>query len=87
MWLVAASRFRSPADSRVILGEDCGLAGELPSIKGRCIYRFGIDTMELQAMYLSEEHAEELALNTSIKGGWDYHVRYSQPQKKRLAPR
>lgn len=77
----------SPADSRVILGEDCGLAGELPSIKGRCIYRFGIDTLELQAMYLSEEKAEELALNTPKQGGWEVNVRDVKPKTKRLAPR
>lgn len=77
----------NPADSRVILGEDCGLAGELPSVKGRCIFRFGIDTMELQSMFLPLKQAEELALSTPKIRGWDYHVRECQPKTKRLAPR
>jgi S-DNA-T family DNA segregation ATPase FtsK/SpoIIIE len=86
---VARCCFKVPsaADSRVVLGEDCNAAGDLPSIKGRCIYRFGIDTMELQAMYLSEKHAEELALNTKPQRGWEVNVHKPEPKTKRLSAR
>lgn len=77
----------SPADSRVILGEDCGLAGDLPSIKGRCIYRYGIDTIELQSMYLSPAQAEKLSAEIPTERSWEYHVRTPEPKAKRLAPR
>jgi len=77
----------SPADSRVILGEDCNAAGDLPSIKGRCIYRFGIDTIELQAMYLSEKQAEELALNTKRQKGWEVNVKDTVNKTPRLSAR
>jgi S-DNA-T family DNA segregation ATPase FtsK/SpoIIIE len=76
----------SPQDCRVIMGEDCGIAADLPSVKGRCIYRFGVDTMELQAMYLSEQRAEELALSIPEQRG-EIIVRSSEPKTKRLAPR
>ena len=51
-------RVGSEVDSRVVLGEDCGLAGQLPAIKGRAIYRYGLDTIEVQTMFLSDERAE-----------------------------
>lgn len=69
------------------MGEDCGLAADLPGdIKGRCIYRFGIDTMELQTMYLSEKHAEELALQIPKQRGVEI-VKPAESKIKRLAPR
>jgi S-DNA-T family DNA segregation ATPase FtsK/SpoIIIE len=77
----------SPADCRVIMGEDCGLAGEMAPIKGRAIYRFGIDLLEVQSMYLSPEQAEELVL-LSPERKWDIEQRQTvKPQTKRLAPR
>lgn len=78
----------SPADCRVIMGEDCGLAGEIAPIKGRAIYRFGIDLLEIQTMYLSPGRAEEYIL-FSPKRRWDFEsvVTERKPETKRLAPR
>jgi S-DNA-T family DNA segregation ATPase FtsK/SpoIIIE len=60
----------SAADCRVIMGEDCGLAGEMMPIKGRAIYRFGIDLLEVQSMFLNPDKAEELIL-LSPKRRWN----------------
>lgn len=78
----------SAADCRVIMGEDCGLAGEIAPIKGRAIYRFGIDLLEIQTMYLSPGRAEEYIL-FSPKRRWDFEsvVTERKPETKRLAPR
>lgn len=80
----------SPADFRVILGEDCGLAGDLPSTKGRCIFRFGLETVELQSMHLPIHEAMKLLLPDQRR--WDAHVKPDRPDRdklevKRLAPR
>ena len=81
-------RVGSETDSRVVLGEDCGLAGQLSAVKGRAIYRFGLDTLEVQAMYLSDAKAEQrikeipkrkelIAVDTKAR----------ESQTKRLKPR
>lgn len=76
------------ADSRVVLGEDCGLAGQLPAIKGRAIYRYGIDTIEVQSMYLSPEKAEELLVLTKPQRRWNIDVtKNREPERKRLKAR
>lgn len=77
------------ADSRVVLGEDCSLAGQLPAVKGRAIYRYGIDTIEVQSMYLSPKKAEELLKLSEPQRGWEINVepQRSKPEAPRLAPR
>lgn len=76
----------SPADSRVILGEDCGLAGELPPVKGRCIFRFSATTQELQTQVLSVSQGETLL--HEIEGRrWEANVRTAESKIKRLKPR
>lgn len=75
-------------DSRVVLGEDCSLAGQLPAVKGRAIYRYGIDTIEVQSMYLSPEKAEEL-LKLTPGRRWEINAKTqrSEPETPRLLPR
>jgi len=73
----------SDADSRVVLGEDCNLAGQLPAVKGRAIYRYGINTMEVQSMYLSPNKAEELLALTKPQRRWNIEP-VREPQAKRL---
>lgn len=75
------------ADSRVVLGEDCSLAGQLPAIKGRAIYRYGIDTIEVQSMYLAPEKAESLISITTPQRGWNIEPVVQQPEVKRLKAR
>lgn len=71
------------ADSRVVLGEDCSLAGQLPAVKGRAIYRYGINTIETQSMYLSPERAEELLILTKPQRRWNIEP-VREPPTKRL---
>lgn len=78
----------SEGDSRVVLGEDCGLAGRLPSVKGRAIYRFGLDTLEVQTMYLSDEEAEKRMLYfPKRKEMIAVDTKARESQTKRLKPR
>lgn len=75
----------SPADSRVIMGEDCGKAGELPPIKGRCIFRFGALDQELQTQVLPVKKGEKLI--REIEGRtWNVNVK-PKSEVKRLEPR
>lgn len=80
-------RVGSEGDSRVVLGEDCGLAGRLPAVKGRAIYRFGLDTIEVQTMYLSDLDAEDMVLNIPKRKGEIVVEQVREPQRKRLKPR
>lgn len=77
------------ADSRVVLGEDCGAAGQIPIIKGRAIYRFGLNITEVQTMYLSPARAEKMALLTPNTRRWDFEhtATEAEPEVKRLKPR
>lgn|GEM_PF-1542141 len=76
----------SDADSRVVLGEDCGLAGQLPAIKGRAIYRYGIHTAEIQSMYLSPDKAQQLLELSKPQRRWNLEP-VQQPETKRLKAR
>ena len=67
--------------SRMVLGETCPLAAQLPGIKGRGIYRFGLAEKEVQTMFLPLDQAREL-LRIHKRGGW--HI---EPATKRLPPR
>lgn len=80
-------RVGTEADSRVVLGEDCGLAGQLPAIKGRAIYRFGLDLEEVQTMNLPRSRAGELLLQMPIENGRDLIEYEPNTQAKRLSPR
>ena len=76
-------RVGSEADSRVVLGEDCGLAGQLPAIKGRAIYRYGLDTIEVQTMFLSDERAELMLQDIPVRKEVIPVVRESQVKRLR----
>jgi S-DNA-T family DNA segregation ATPase FtsK/SpoIIIE len=78
-------RVGSETDSRVVLGEDCGLAGQLPAIKGRAIYRYGLDTVEVQTMYLSDQRAELMLQDIPIRK--EVINVEPEPTAKRLKPR
>lgn len=80
-------RVGTEADSRVVLGEDCGLAGLLPATKGRCIYRFGLDTLEVQSMYLSDTKAKDMLVNIPKRRELIAIDDMREPQTKRLKPR
>ena len=43
----------------MILGEDCDLAGKLPNIKGRAIFRNGEPT-EIQTFIIEPDQAEKM---------------------------
>lgn len=75
------------ADSRVILGEDCGLAGQLPAIKGRAIYRFGLELHEVQTMNLPRAIAGELAATITSYGRDLIEQPETESKVKRLKPR
>jgi len=47
-------------NSRMVLGETCSIAAHLPGIKGRAIYKFGMDTKEVQTMHLPVKQAKNL---------------------------
>jgi S-DNA-T family DNA segregation ATPase FtsK/SpoIIIE len=71
---VARCCFKVPSaiDSRVVLGEDCNLAADLPgNVKGRCVYRFGIDTIELQSMFLHPDIADKMVLEIPQQRRWN----------------
>lgn len=76
----------TPADSRVILGEDCGLAGELPAVRGRCIWRYGLSLEELQGQNLPISVARSM-LPSNITGRWECDVRPGKYESKRLTAR
>lgn len=82
-------RVATEADSRVVLGEDCGLAGTIPAIKGRAIYRFGLDLQEVQTMSLDRARAGELAQSIPFRGRVTFEHQHPEPQPapKRLPPR
>jgi len=53
-------------NSRMVLGETCSLAAYLPGIKGRAIYKFGMDTQEVQTMHLPVSQAKKLLKGVSM---------------------
>jgi len=71
-------------NSRMVLGENCSIAAHLPGIKGRAIYRFGMDTKEVQTMHLPVKQAKNL-----LKGrDMDVFTEWCNvSQKTRLLPR
>ena len=70
-------------NSRMVLGEGCPLAAHLPGIKGRAIWKFGLDEKEVQTMFLPLAQAKKLLQQQQARGrGWQY-----EPQTKRLPPR
>lgn len=73
----------SESDSRVVLGESCGLAAHLPAIKGRAIYKFGIHEKEVQAMYMDVDNAHKFL--PSPERWWEPEK--PKQQKKVLLPR
>lgn len=81
----------SQVDSRVVLGEHCDRAAFLPGIKGRCIYRFGLEEREVQAMHLPRASAKGLVSalpTTRIQRRWSYEEpAQGKPQTNRLPPR
>lgn len=68
-------------NSRMVLGESCPLAAHLPGIKGRAIYKFGLEEKEVQTMFLPLRQAKEM-LNHEQGMRWDF-----EHQTKRLPPR
>ena len=68
-------------NSRMVLGESCPLAAALPGIKGRAIWKFGIEEKEVQTMFLPLKQAKAL-LNKNPVRTWDYEYTV-----KRLPPR
>jgi len=68
-------------NSRMVLGESCPLAAMLPGIKGRAIFKFGIEEKEVQTMFLPLKQAKGL-LNKNPVRAWNYEY-----TAKRLLPR
>ncbi|MCL5779616.1 MAG: FtsK/SpoIIIE domain-containing protein [Firmicutes bacterium] len=68
-------------NSRMVLGESCPLAANLPGIKGRAIFKFGLVEKEVQTMFLPLQRARELIRQLPARG-WQY-----QCEVKRLPPR
>ncbi|MBO8183441.1 MAG: DNA translocase FtsK [Archaeoglobus sp.] len=68
-------------NSRMVLGENYSHAAYLPGIKGRAIYKFGLEIKEVQTMYLPLSKAKKL-LKNQPKERWTY-----ERQGKRLPPR
>ncbi|ACV64432.1 cell divisionFtsK/SpoIIIE [Desulfofarcimen acetoxidans DSM 771] len=68
-------------NSRMVLGESCPLAAHLPGIKGRAIFKFGIEEKEVQTMFLPLKQAKAI-LNKNPVRAWNYEY-----QAKRLLPR
>ena len=71
-------------NSRMVLGETCSIAAHLPGIKGRAIYKFGMDTREVQTMYLPVKDAKKLlkGMNMDAFAEW-----VNVAPKTRLLPR
>ena len=68
-------------NSRMVLGESCPLAAQLPGVKGRAIFKFGIDEKEVQTMFLPLKQGKGL-LNKNPVRAWEYEY-----TAKRLLPR
>lgn len=68
-------------NSRMVLGESCPLAAQLPGIKGRAIWKFGIEEKEVQTMFLPLKQAKKM-LNKNPVRTWGYEY-----ETKRLPPR
>ncbi len=66
--------------SRVILGENCSLAAQLPAIKGRAIWKYGIDVKEVQCMLLEKKQAKKLLGGVS-QDGWIIESRPRLPAR------
>jgi len=71
-------------NSRMVLGENCSIAAHLPGIKGRAIYRFGMDTKEVQTMHLPVKQAKNLLKGRDMDV---FTERCNVSQKTRLLPR
>lgn len=71
----------SEIDSRMVLGEENSMAAWLPAIKGRGIYKFGVDLKEVQTMYLPIDRAKKLLREFGPRR-WDFDC-----STKRLLPR
>jgi len=71
-------------NSRMVLGENCSIAAHLPGIKGRAIYKFGMDTKEVQTMHLPVKQAKNLlkGRDMDVFNEW-----CNVSQKTRLLPR
>jgi len=67
--------------SRMILGENCPLAAQLPEVKGRGIYKFGVTVKEIQSMHLPLRQAKKLLQGQEVNV-WDV-----TQSVKRLPPR
>jgi len=73
--------------SRIVLGENCPQAAWLPGIKGRAIYKFGLNEKEVQTMFLHPDRAGELIGNIQVRR-WTYEQPAENKQPaKRLLPR
>ena len=74
----------SEVDSRMVLGEENSMAAWLPAIKGRGIFKFGVDLKEIQTMYLPLDTPEDnrRSLEAHIVKRWD-----DEPGAIRLSPR
>lgn len=68
-------------NSRMVLGESCPQAAQLPGVKGRAIYKFGLVEKEVQTMFLPLKQAKALLKNQQSRG-WAY-----EPERKRLPAR
>ncbi|KJR97934.1 MAG: hypothetical protein VR68_11515 [Peptococcaceae bacterium BRH_c4a] len=67
--------------SRLVLGETCSMAAQLPEIKGRGVYKFGVTIKEVQTMYLPVKQAKKL-IEKQEGVVWDV-----TQSRKRIAPR
>lgn len=68
--------------SRLVLGETCSMAAQLPEIPGRGVYKYGSTTKEIQSMFLDLKQAKKLLHGLEgVDHGW--HV----GQGQRLLPR
>lgn len=58
--------------SRLVLGETCSLAAQIPAIPGRGIYKYGVNIKEIQTMNLSDREAKALLKNREVEeiGEW-----------------
>lgn len=68
-------------NSRMVLGEECSRAAWLAPIKGRGIFKFGVELKEVQTMFLPLAKAKEMVKSAGYRD-WDFGQ-----TAKRLQPR
>lgn len=77
----------SEIDSRMILGEEHSEAAWLPAIKGRAIFKNGLESKQVQTMFLDDKVAEKM-LNNMDPRRWEVVDQQIKPvTQKRFRPR